>query len=84
MLVSKLNRFSIHMALIFFPLFFQRKSLQDEKRGKRNAGEAESSAAEDDEKEMNLDNFMTLDSVGDVDGMNLFLFLFSREYYFYF
>lgn len=31
--------------------------------------EADSSAPEEDEKEMNLDNFMiTLDSVGDVDG----------------
>ncbi|XP_033224303.1 protein split ends-like isoform X2 [Belonocnema kinseyi] len=47
----------------------KRKSLQDEKRGgkRSNGGEAESSAAEDEDKEMNLENFMTLDSVGDVD-----------------
>lgn len=30
--------------------------------------EADSSAPEEDDKEVNLDNFMTLDSVGDVDG----------------
>ncbi|XP_012257120.2 zinc finger CCCH domain-containing protein 13 isoform X3 [Athalia rosae] len=30
-------------------------------------GEAESSGPDDDDKEVNLDNFMTLDSVGDVD-----------------
>ena len=37
-----------------------------------NAGngeaEADSSGPEEDDKEVNLDNFMTLDSVGDVDG----------------
>lgn len=33
--------------------------------------EADSSAAEEDDKEVNLDNFMTLDSVGDVDGTQL-------------
>ncbi|XP_043278712.1 DBIRD complex subunit ZNF326-like isoform X2 [Venturia canescens] len=46
----------------------KRKSLADERLSTRN-GEAEgdSSAPEEDDKEVNLDNFMTLDSVGDVD-----------------
>lgn len=34
----------------------------------RNGRNDESSGAEEDDKEVNLENFMTLDSVGDVDG----------------
>lgn len=51
---------------------FQRKSMLDDRMGNGGVdgaeGEAESSGPEDDDKEVNLDNFMTLDSVGDVDG----------------
>ncbi|XP_043471180.1 DBIRD complex subunit ZNF326 isoform X3 [Leptopilina heterotoma] len=43
-----------------------RKNLQDEKKS-REGDEVNSSGGEDEDKEMNLDNFMTLDSVGDVD-----------------
>lgn len=47
----------------------QRKSVVDEKKSAGNAeADGDSSAMEDDDKDHNLDNFMTLDSVGDVDG----------------
>lgn len=48
----------------------QRKSILRERMNANGSGEAEadSSAPEEDDKEVNLDNFMTLDSVGDVDG----------------
>lgn len=53
-------------------IYLQRKSVLDERMGNGtvDAGEAEgeSSGPDDDDKEVNLDNFMTLDSVGDVDG----------------
>lgn len=50
------------------PLFLQRKSTYDERMTTTN-GEAEGdSSGPEDDKEVNLDNFMTLDSVGDVDG----------------
>lgn len=50
--------------------FYQRKSILRERMNANGSGEAEadSSAPEEDDKEVNLDNFMTLDSVGDVDG----------------
>ncbi|TGZ55962.1 Uncharacterized protein DBV15_08031 [Temnothorax longispinosus] len=61
------------------PMFFEthmcslehikRKSILRERMNANGSGEAEadSSAPEEDDKEVNLDNFMTLDSVGDVD-----------------
>ncbi|KMQ95710.1 zinc finger protein [Lasius niger] len=61
------------------PMFFEthmcslehikRKSMLRERMNANGSGEAEadSSAPEEDDKEVNLDNFMTLDSVGDVD-----------------
>ncbi|EZA46844.1 DNA ligase 1 isoform X2 [Ooceraea biroi] len=61
------------------PMFFEthmcslehikRKSVMRERMNANGSGEAEadSSAPEEDDKEVNLDNFMTLDSVGDVD-----------------
>ncbi|XP_032688591.1 zinc finger CCCH domain-containing protein 13-like isoform X2 [Odontomachus brunneus] len=47
----------------------KRKSALKERMNASGSGEAEadSSAPEEDDKEVNLDNFMTLDSVGDVD-----------------
>ncbi|XP_014487807.1 PREDICTED: uncharacterized protein DDB_G0283697-like isoform X3 [Dinoponera quadriceps] len=47
----------------------KRKSALKERMNANGSGEAEadSSAPEEDDKEVNLDNFMTLDSVGDVD-----------------
>ncbi|XP_051155147.1 DBIRD complex subunit ZNF326-like isoform X2 [Leptopilina boulardi] len=44
----------------------RKKNLQDETK-KRDGDEVNSSGGEDEDKEMNLENFMTLDSVGDVD-----------------
>lgn len=44
----------------------QRKNSDDRKEN--GEAEGDSSAPEEDDKEVNLDNFMTLDSVGDVDG----------------
>lgn len=54
-----------------FLFVYQRKSALKERMNANGSGEAEadSSAPEEDDKEVNLDNFMTLDSVGDVDGM---------------
>lgn len=43
----------------------------DERRSRNNEegeGEGEESTGPDDDKDVNLDNFMTLDSVGDEDG----------------
>ncbi|XP_057339136.1 uncharacterized protein LOC130676698 isoform X3 [Microplitis mediator] len=46
----------------------KRKSLVDEKKSAGTAeADGDSSAMEDDDKDHNLENFMTLDSVGDVD-----------------
>lgn len=57
------------MSLVLSFSFWQRKSILEEKMKTENGEtEAESSAPEEDDKEVNLDNFMTLDSVGDVDG----------------
>lgn len=54
---------------IFSIYLFQRKSALKERMNAGNGeAEADSSGPEEDDKEVNLDNFMTLDSVGDVDG----------------
>ncbi|XP_023290307.1 TRAF3-interacting protein 1 [Orussus abietinus] len=46
----------------------KRKSMMEERMKNGNTqAEPESSGADEDDKEVNLDNFMTLDSVGDVD-----------------
>ncbi|XP_074110269.1 uncharacterized protein LOC141534668 isoform X2 [Cotesia typhae] len=46
----------------------KRKSVVDEKKSASNVeADRDSSVMEDDDKDHNLDNFMTLDSVGDVD-----------------
>lgn len=55
-------------------MFLQRKNVLKERMNANGSGgtsgeiEADSSGPEEDDKEVNLDNFMTLDSVGDVDG----------------
>ena len=64
---SREAKIIINTSSSFF--FLQRKSLVDERLSTGNGeAEADSSGPEEDDKEVNLDNFMTLDSVGDVDG----------------
>ncbi|XP_063982547.1 eukaryotic translation initiation factor 5B-like isoform X2 [Diachasmimorpha longicaudata] len=57
--------YETHVASLDHIKAMLRKNADDKKEN--GDGEDDSSAAEENDKEVNLDNFMTLDSVGDVD-----------------